>query len=323
MITRLARLFAVPDYARPGHPAARRDRAGERRPDFAARLLRALAHFVIAVAVLLMGVLVASGFLTQPFGDRPSEAVYNILIVPTLLLSASLSLGAYINGISILSILRGGAAWDMLRTTPGGVRLTLLARHSATLARGGRLLIALTGVRVLLIVLLLWDMIANQGRTLELLILGITPTIGVAVAVPLLAAGMAASLLLPVTGALLDTAIGLVVASITRSRFGIILVTAAIVAVRVPLVIFLGLQRLFLLSDVPTLDAGEQWRIVVGASVVDQGYGLLHLLDGAAIWALVPYGILLGGIMLAIAVGQAWLADRLVLWAADRAQKRG
>ncbi|MBE0690222.1 MAG: hypothetical protein IH587_08905, partial [Anaerolineae bacterium] len=55
----------------------------------------------------------------------------------------------------------------------------------------------------------------------------------------------------------------------------------------------------------------------------DWGLYFLHLSSFGEVWAIVPYGIFLGLALMLFALVQAFLADRLLLWAIDRAQSRG
>lgn len=317
----LARLLALPAWALDDHPAGRFTRAD--RPPFAVRLRRALLHLLLFGGLLFGGLLDATDGLTRPPGGTLAEAVYAVLVMPSMLIMAMAAVIGFFGGAALIGGLREGGGWETLRVTPGGVLLALRGGYAALIRRIARLLGGLLLLRGALLIVLLWGVSGFQGRMLDYLLLGTQPPIAPAAGLILLALGVGAGLLLPIAGLLLDCALGVLVGALLPGRFAFALAALGAIAARVVLAsVALG-ERANWLTFAPALDAATGWRIALGGGLADGGLLLLSLPDAAALWGLLPFGAAVGVVLLVIALGQVWLADRLLVWSAVYARSVG
>lgn len=315
----------LPLWARADHPVLRYElaRAAGRLPK-RAQYFRAL--WVVLLGFLLAGggYLIATGFLQQPPGQNLTESALNVVFWPMLvvqILMSAVTMG--LTGSTVSEEIRR-QTWDNLRATQAGAELTIRTRWAAVFYRIRGLLGVVLLIRVLLIVGILVDLTAFQGRYLDLLINGIVPDVALPIAALLLAFMMTASLLLPLTAVGFDAAMGLLIATLFQQRTYAVLAQVLYVVFRgflVTLLVFSTTQ--FVNGDLTATDPGA-WALVGGfAAFGDWGLSFLNLGFFGEIWATIPYGIFLGLALLVLSLIQAALTDGIVALAIRQAERRG
>lgn len=321
----IQRLFftQLPAWARPDHPAVRYQR-GDKPLTRRQRLLRALGVVLAGGLLLLIGYLIATRIFTAPAGQNTVESVNAVLYFPllTLHLLARVLAVALTSGTIAEEIRRQN--WDNLRATERGAEMTLRARWIVVFFRLNVVLTASIVARLLLTGLVLYDLTAFQGRYIDLLINGITPEITVIPAILLLALLLTSSILLPITGVGMDAALGLLIATVARSRGASALFQALFVLLRVGIALLLTvLTTQFLAGDLAASDAGA-WLLMAGqGALADGGLAFLYLGRFGEVWAIVPYGVAIGAALVLFALAQSFLADRVLALAIRRAQRTG
>lgn len=323
-MTTLGRRFArlLPDWLRREYPALRRELGPAAGAPARARYLRALLMMLAGLALTGGGYLIATDMLTHEPGANPVEALNRILYYPALLLQLILIAAAFSLTIGKVAGEVRQQNWDTLRATPNGVELSLYARWAAVFHWLRPLLGAVLTIRIILLIGLLWDLTAFQGRYLDLLISGITPETSLPLAVVLLALLMTAALLLPVTSIGLSAALGLFLSTMLRHRTYITLVQVVYLLLRIGAALGLVWAAGLLLNGSLLLNDTAAWLLIATAALCgDWGLALLALGLSASMWASIPYGILMGAALLVAALLQAAMADQLLRRAVRRAQK--
>ncbi len=311
---------ALPAWARPDHPLLRYELARAERLTKRARLARGARLALIIFALLLGGVLAATDFLRQPAGLSLNESAAAVLYWPLLAAQVALHVAAIALTGGVISAARRRQTWDSLRATAGGAALALRTQWALVYYRLRGPLGALLLLRALLIGSALLDLTAFQGRYLDLLSSGITPPLPLVGAALLLACALAASLLLPLTSVGFDAALGLWAGAALQARVYIFLAQAGLVLARLALTVALAAAaRAFMAGSLFALPDPAAWALLLlYGAVGDQGLALLNLGLAGEIWAVVPYGILLGPALLLLALLQAAGSD----WALARAIRR-
>jgi ElaB/YqjD/DUF883 family membrane-anchored ribosome-binding protein len=135
---------------------------------------------------------------------------------------------------------------------------------------------------------------------------------------------MTASLLLPLTGVGLDAAVGLLISALVQQRVYSVLVQIILIILRLLLLSALLLAvTQFTLGALP-LDSAPAWLLMGGFAVGgDWGLSFLHLGFFSEIWAIIPFGILLGAALLGFALLQSALSEWLLAFAIRRAEQIG
>src|SRR5690606_17795119 len=253
-----------------------------------------------------------------------TEAALAIVYWPLLALQAGLSVGAVLLTGSVVSEEMRRQTWDNLRATAGGAELTLRTRWAAVFYKMRGILIVVTGIRALLIVGILYDLTAFQGRYLDLLINGIVPDVALPIAAMLLAFFMTASLLLPLTAVGLDAAVGLLISAYFQQRTYAVLAQILWIGFRVLLIAGLVFAaNEFVTGNMETSDAGA-WALMSSfAAFSDWGLAFLNLGFYGEIWATIPFGVVLGLVLLAFSMVQAMLTDWLLAVAIRVAERKG
>jgi hypothetical protein len=289
-------LFQLPAWGQPAHPVLRYLLQRSRPPETRWRRLARLGLQAATVAiVVLLGYQVATGF-----GAQPARSLHAILYWPLVLLSVLVGLAALMLTGSAISLEKARGTWDSLRITSHGAGLVFQARWVSVFYTLRGPLGVLFLARLVFALAILIDLAQYfRGRYLDLLLSGITPTVSVPVGAALLAATMTAAILQPLVAVGLDAAVGLLVSVMVREpRYDILVRTA------------LG----------PWMTTAGVWMAILFQSMVgDQGLRLLTLEESGPLWADVHYGILIGPALLVLTLFQAWLAGRMVGWAAHRA----
>lgn len=311
---------ALPAWARPDHPLLRYELARAERLTKRARLARGARLALIIFALLLGGVLAATDFLRQPAGLSLNESAAAVLYWPLLAAQVALHVAAIALTGGVISAARRRQTWNSLRATAGGAALALRTQWALVYYRLRGPLGALLLLRALLIGSALLDLTAFQGRYLDLLSSGITPPLPLVGAALLLACALAASLLLPLTSVGFDAALGLWAGAALQARVYIFLAQAGLVLARLALTVVLAAAaRAFMAGSLFALPDPAAWALLLlYGAVGDQGLALLNLGLAGEIWAVVPYGILLGPALLLLALLQAAGSD----WALARAIRR-
>jgi hypothetical protein len=319
----------LPAWAKREHPFLRYElrSAGGRRWLLVAGLLGLLL-------LLAIGVLVATQVFNQPLSPNLTETVNRVLYVPLLVLQVLLMLAAFTMATGAIGDLIRQQRWDNLRATEGGTTLALQTRWAAIFYRLRLLLTLIVGARLLLVLGILWDLTAFQGQYLDLLISGITPQLsipvspdldlGVAAAVLLLSFMLTAGVLLPLTTVAFDAALGLLLSTFVRQRTYSILLQLGVLLVRAVVMVGIGLLTVRFLQGQTQVADGLSFALMAAfGAFVDWGLYFLHLGSFGEVWAVVPFGVLLGVALLLVALAQGFLANRMLLWAIQRAQVKG
>jgi hypothetical protein len=181
-------------------------------------------------------------------------------------------------------------------------------------------------VRVVLIAGILYDLMAFQGRYLDLLINGVVPDTSPAIAALLLAFLMTATLLLPITGIGFDASIGLMFSSLVQQRTYSGLLQILLVILRVAIVVALTIGATQLINGELQATASDwaSWLLIAAfAAFGDWGLSLLHLGFYGEIWATIPYGIFLGLALLIFAIFESGLTDWILALAIRQAERKG
>ncbi|MDX2163127.1 MAG: hypothetical protein SF162_17555 [bacterium] len=315
----------LPAWARPTHPVLRHELGtGSVRLPWQARYGRALGVVLVGALLLLIGVLAATDLFRRAAGQNSVETVNAILYFPALIVQVILRVAAFaLTSGTVGEQIRLGN-WDNLRATESGAELTLRAKWVSVFYRLRGLFGVVIALRVGLIGLLLYDLTAFQGRYLDLFIVGITPEVPLVLAVLLLSLLMTAVLLLPVTAAGFDAAMGLLLSASVQQRTYTTLLQAVYILVRIGiLVLVVGTAETFLRGELPATDPVAWLLLFALGALGDWGLAFLYLGRFGEIWAIVPYGILLGLAILIFSLIQAALADAVLAFAARRAQRRG
>ncbi len=277
-----------------------------------------------AGVLLIAGYVIATNLLHDPAGRTLSESVNAVVYFPLLAVQIVTGVLALAGTSSVVSVAIRRQNWDSLRATEQGAAQALRARWLAVFYRLRGLIAVIVGVRVVLIVLLLIDLTNYQGRSLDLLLSGVTPDLPLMLAIVLVALTMTAALLIPLTAVGFDAAVGLLIAATVREQTTRTLIQAGLILLRLLLTALLLIGVTGVLSgQVIGADAGS-WLLLTGYSAVgDWGLALLYLGRSGEIWAIVPYSILIPAVLVLFALAQAAITDRLLIVAARRAQQVG
>jgi hypothetical protein len=179
-------------------------------------------------------------------------------------------------------------------------------------------------IRIALIVGILIDLTAFQGRYIDLLVNGITPEVPPLVAALLLAFLMTASLLLPLTSLGLGAAIGLYMSVTVQQRIYSVMAQIIAVVLLIGMVVALTIGATQFTRGDLTLPDGAAWALMAGfGALADWGLSYLHLGFYSEIWATIPYAVFFGVGLLIFAVAQSALAEWILALAIRRAERSG
>lgn len=314
----------LPDWAQREHPILRYELNKSVQLTRRAQYLRALWMILLMLALSGAGYLIATNLLTQSAGQNITEALLAVVYWPLLIVQVAARVIAILMTANVVSEEKRRQTWDSLRATEGGTELTMRTRWAAVFYRLRLPLIVIAAVRVLLILGILYDLTAFQGRYLDLLINGIVPDVALPIAAVLLAFFMTSSLLLPLTGIGFDAALGLLLSSIFQQRTYVVLAQILLAGARVVLVgvlVFLATQ--FVNGDVETTDLSAWALIGAFGAIGDWGLAFLNLGFYGEVWATIPFGIVMGLALLVFSMLQAMAADWLLALAIRRAERSG
>lgn len=324
----LIRRFGIqlPDWARPEHPILRYELARNSTRSLPKRTqyLRALGVVLVGLVLLMAGYLIATDLLRQPAGQNLTEEVLAIIFWPLLIVQVLLRVATIVLTGGVISEEKRRQSWDNLRATEVGAALAIRTRWASVFYRLRGLIGVVIVARIVLILGILIDLTAFQGRYLDLMINGVVPEIALPVAAVMVAFFMTASLLLPLTGVGLDAALGLLIATVFQQRTYSALAQIILVLVRVVIAAALTYGATeFMLGNVESSELGS-WLLMGGyAGLGDWGLAYLNLGYYGEVWATVPYGIFIGFALLVFSMIQAALTDGILALAIRQAERKG
>lgn len=273
-----------------------------------ARLGRILGWVGLLSVLLLMGYFFATNML-QTSLERPySLALWRVLILPLFLCQVIFQVAAFSLGMSAVGAERRRQTWDNLRATERGTEISLQTRFPAIFSQlfGFAAFIALG--RILLLGAILYEVTSFQGDYLNLLSARSNPTVSMELGMILLGAFMTAFVLLPITAAAFNIALGLFLSAWLRNRVSSAIVQMLIIGLR-----FLSAGLLFYWAwqfayGGIELDAvAALVLLAVSAAFGDWGLLLSQLSLAGEFWRTVPFSILIGfGLLL-------WLMVQVIL----------
>ncbi|NDJ61683.1 MAG: hypothetical protein GYB67_11195 [Chloroflexi bacterium] len=315
----------LPNWARAEHPVLRYELGRSARPPLRVRLLRAFLVVVIGLVLLGGSYLIATDLLRQPLPTGLTAPLNEILFWPLLAVQVIMGAMALTLTANVVGDEIRRQTWDNLRATESGAELTLRARWALVFYRVRGLLALIIVLRVVLIVGILYDLTAFEGRYLSLLITGIEPTIPEWLGVLMVSFLMTSALLLPLTAVGFDASLGLWISAVIQQRTYSTLVQGLFILIRIGItagLLWFTTQWL-VVGSLPATDVGS-WALLFGYGAIgDWGLAFLNLQRYSDIWTLVPYGIFLGAALLLFALVQAAVADQVLVLAVRRAQRRG
>lgn len=321
----LARLFnsQLPPWARPTYPLMRYAIG------YSPITRRQLISRFFLVAFLVMILFAVSYVYNVTIQETGEQASYrNLLYYPLVAATLLMQLLALALTTNFMALERQKGTWESLQITVVGAQMAIRTRWAMVFYRLRWLLGGLIVARLGYIALLMADMTDFEGRAIDVRIIGISPEVSLEMAVFLLAALMTAAILQPIVAIAFDAALGILVATMTRSRGLGILTTVILMGFRLITsfsALLLGREILQAHGTTPQIiemSSTEAWaRLLFLSNQGDLSLRLLNLESLGNIWADVDEGIYLGGAVLALVLVQAILANLMVLFAARRASK--
>jgi hypothetical protein len=322
MIQRLS--AQLPLWARANHPVLRYELGRTQRATRRTRYARIAGYAALLIVLLWGGYAIATSFFQNTAGQNLTESLSAVVFWPTLLIQVLLQIAALTLTVNMVSEQKRRQTWDNVRATEDGAAVSLRARWALVFYRLRPLLAFVLLVRLLLIGGILVDLTAFQGRYIDLLINGVTPTVPPLVAALLLAFLMTASLLLPLTSVGLAAALGLLVSVNFQQRVYSVLTQVVLIVFLLLVTVALVVGATQFVRGELTLSDGSALALMGSfAAVGDWGLSYLHLGFYSEIWATVPYAIFLGIGLLIFAMAQSALAEWLLALAIRRAERNG
>jgi hypothetical protein len=336
----------LPPWAKQSNPLLRYDVHRHRaatNPN--ARIMR-IAGWAIVLALLgLAGYFYATEGLTRSLQMPYTLDIWRAVFFPLLLIQIILRVAGFMMGVNAVSEDRRRQTWDNLRSTEMGAELSLRTRWVSILFYRLRGLLALTiGLRIVLVVGILYELTSMQGEYLTILTSRAAPSVPMELGVVLLAGLMTAFILMPITATGVDVALGLLISSRLRHRTytGIAQILVGFLSVGTTLVLlWLTLRYLLQFQFSPTGGTGSiLWLVellnaqplaldgnaalaLFGAFSILGDWGLIfsQLTRAGELWAEIPYSIYIGIAMLAITVIQVLLSEGMLRLATRFAER--
>lgn len=342
-VLRRAFFSQFPPFADPRYPLLRhilqRNRSATHRRLIWLWWLGVTALLLLA---LLFGFGIATSFGGQPLpGDlNPLDTFYRIAYWPLVMAQLLLRLLALGLTTGLIAGERQRRTWESLQVTTDGVALTVRTHAAAIFYRTWPLLVLIMLARLLFIGASLWNFVSFSGNYLDNMISGtvplgaptLNPTVAITLAILCAAAGMTASILLPLTALSFDAALGLVVSTFARVRWFGAIARSGLLMLRMlatgaalllgALAIFGGQATLFNLWTGSSTPGGGivTWiGAMIGMAEGDLSLTLLHQPYVQSLWGDILYGALIGVGLLGYALLQFALAQVLIGWASRRA----
>lgn len=322
MLHRLA--IQLPEWARAENPLMRYELGRAARLPRRKQYIR-IAGFVVLILLLYWGgFVIATNFFQNTPGQNLTESLIAVIFWPTLVIQGMMQIVSLTLTVNTVSEQKRRQAWDNLRATEGGVALAFRTRWATVFYRLRPLLAIVLGMRLILIVGILIDLTAFQGRYIDLLINGVVPDISPVVAALLLAFMMTASLLLPLTSIGLDAAVGLWVSVTVQQRIYSVMTQMIVIILRLAVVIGLTIGATQFIRGDLTLSDSAAWGLMGAfAGFGDWGLSYLHLGFYSEIWATIPYAIFMGIALLIFAMAESALTEWVLNLAIRRGERNG
>ena len=328
---RLSLTAQRPSWASLSHPVLRTILQREQqRHTRAARALAAIVGVGMALSVLYFGVDAYRRDMSLGISGQNESPVFSVLYLFLLLMQLFAQLAALLLASSLFASERQREAWELVKITSHGAEFAVWARWAAVMYRLRWLLAAVWMPRLFFTVTMLAGLTDYHGRQLDLAIAGGAPALSIPVAIGLLAALMAATLLQPLVAVALNASAGLAIVALAGSgRLYQLVRCAAMAAQMIGFCAALAAGWIVLNGDpwtpgYATMAMGERWaNLLLMAAGGDQGLRLMNLQTAFRAWTDVEYGALIGVALLAVVVGELMLAQGLARWAAYRAGRPG
>lgn len=310
MIKQLTR--QIPDWAHPSHPILQYELS--RLKETGSWHGKIVALFLLVLVLGLGGYLYATYIYQSPTKGNITDLAWRALYFPTLLVQIITAIASLSYGIESISKERSQNTWDNLRATESGAEFTLRARWIAILYRLRLPIMMILMVRIVLVIGMLSDIGAYSGLYPEMLTSNLTPPIpDWRIGLLVISLIMTLNILLPLTMIASSAGIGILISVAIKDR-------AYMVAIQVILTIFQILVTaglLIALSQVlsGTLDLSDEalFALVLGySSFGDWGLLFAQLGSVGEIWAIVPYGLLIGVALIGIMLLQSALTDGML-----------
>jgi len=322
MLQRFA--IQLPEWARTDHPLMRYELGRAARIPRRKQYARVAGFVALVVLLYWGGYVIATRFFQNAAGQNLTEGLIAVVFWPTLILQVFMQVASLALTVNTVSEQKRRQAWDNLRATEGGVGLAFRTRWATVYYRLRPLLVVVMAMRLVLIVGILIDLTAFQGRYIDLLINGVVPDVSPVVAALLLAFLMTASLLLPLTSVGLDAALGLLMSVTLQQRMYSVMTQIIVVAVRIGLVVGLTMAATQFIRGELTLADGTAWGLMgLFAGFGDWGLSFLHLGFYSEIWATIPYAIFLGIGLLIFSMAESALTEWVLNLAIRQAERNG
>lgn len=242
--------------------------------------------------------------------------------LPLLALQTGTWVVAFVLGGGTVGRQRSRKTWDSLRATEAGVALELRMRWLGILLRLRAPIAAILLVRLLYCLGMWVDLSAFGGHHGSMLARQALPPLPDSwLALPLIAATMAALLLLPLGAIGLGAALGILLSVLIRERLFAALAQVLIVSAQLIWVVAGSLQIHIGWLQLPG-EAQFAWQLLYGA-LGDWGLSLAQLSNLGELWSSVPHGAGLGPVLLGMALAAGMVADGLLWLAAQLGERRG
>ncbi len=322
MLQRLG--MELPDWARPKHPHIRYELEQVQRVSRRVKYAQALGISFVVVLLFVGGYFIGTNFLQNVPGQSLTESAMAILFWPTFVLQIILQFAAMTLTVNTVSEQKRRLTWDNLRATEGGAGVALRAKWASVYYRLRLLLGLVMVIRVGLVLGILYDLTAFQGRYIDLLINNITPEVSPIVGPLLLAFLMTAALLLPLTAVGMQAAIGLFIAVNIQQRIYNVMTQLIIIVARLLIIVGLTFATTQFINNQITLGDAPAWLLTGAyAAIGDWGLRFLHVGFYSEIWATIPYTIFFGIALLVFALGQSLVTEWILAFSIRRAERIG
>ncbi len=320
MIKQLTR--QIPDWARPSHPILQYELS--RLKESGTWQGRILALFLFMLILGLGGYLYATYIYQSPTKGNITDLAWRALYFPTLLVQVITAIAALSYGIGSIGKERSNNTWDHLRATASGAEFTLRARWIAILYRLRVTIIAILLVRFVLIIGILYDMTAYSGLYVEMLTANLTPAIpDWRIGLLVIALIMTLNILLPLTMIASAAGIGILISVAIKERAYTVATQVILTSFQVIVTVGLLIALSQFLSGALELSDEALFALVLGySSFGDWGLLLAQLGSVGEIWAIVPYGILIGVALILIMLLQSAITDGMLALAVRFSESR-
>lgn len=307
MINYLAR--QIPAWAHPSHPILQYELAHVHHTR--SRRQQIVAIFFVMLGLGLGGYLYA---INAPADDNITAFIWRVLYFPLVLMQVLTSIVALAYGVASVNKARSQNTWDALRTTENGTAFALRARWIAILYRLRLPILMIMLARIILIIGMLRDVGAYDGLYLVMLTANLSNTLPIEwLGLWVIALIMTLNILLPLTMIAFATGLGILISVMVHTR--IYAVTAQIFLTMLQLIttIGMGLALSQTLNGTLSLSKEALFALVLGySSFGDWGLLYAQLNTIGELWSIVPYGLFIAVILVAVMLLQHALTDGML-----------